>query len=148
MTPREAVEFFATKIEQQAKVEKISLTEAEKLMLRFSEVESDGVHDVRLAAQFENEDKTDEFEEKMSGLLVRAYEHEQREPAQVQQWKNAKDTMLNHDYYIWCMIWSVFPETGPKISFGKRSSLKDYLIYTAIGLAIVATLVLLSLNSR
>ena len=70
MTPREALEFFATRIELRAKSERVLLTESEKRVLRFSEVEPDGIKDLSLPAQFENDN---EFEERMGDLLLRAY---------------------------------------------------------------------------
>jgi hypothetical protein len=147
MTPRQAVEFFATKIEQQARSEDVHLTQSEKLMLRFSEVEPDGIKDAALAAQFEDDEKTNDHEEKMGQLLVRAYEQERDHPELRQKWTEAKDALKNHDYYIWVMAWNVFPETMPELPRGKPSKAIDYLIYIAVGLTVVAALVYFSLTS-
>lgn len=148
MTSREAVEFFASKIELQAKSEGVHLTQAEKLMLRFSEVEPDGVKDLALAAQFEDDDKANEYDERMGALLLRSYEAEQNTPELNRQWIEARNALKGHDYYIWVMVWEVFPETMPNVLKRKPSSTVDYLLYIAVGLAVVGTVVYFALSSR
>lgn len=125
------------------------MTQAEKLMLRFSEVEPDGVKDLGLAAQFEDDDKTNEYDERMGALLLGAYEVEQNTPELNRQWIEARDALKGHDYYIWVMVWEVFPETMPNILRKvKPSSIVDYLLYVVVGLAVVGIAVYFAFNSR
>ncbi len=148
MTAREAVEFFATKIEEQAKRENVLMTGPKRMLLRFSEVEPDGINNPELASLLGEDDKEDEFDDLMGNLLLRSYEREQGSPELLQKWNAARDGLRNHEYYIWTMVWYVFPETMPDVKLGKPSSVTDYLLYVAIGLAVVAIAIYFGFNSR
>lgn len=147
MTAREAVEFFASKIEQQAEVEHVSLTKGQKLLLRFSEVEPGAVKDPRVGEQFGSDDD-DEFEETMGELLVHAFELDEQNPGMLATWMEAKEAIKGHDFYIKVMVWDVFPELMPKLKLGKPSTVLDYLIYIAVACAVVAVVFYIALRSR
>ena len=148
MTPREAVEFFANKIEQQAAVENTPITKEQKLLLRFSEVEPGAVNDPRVAEQFASDEENDAFDNRMRELLVHAYDLDQQIPANLTVWKEARDAITDHDFYIQVMVWEVFPELMPRIKIGKPSSVLDYLMYILFACALVAIVVYLALRSR
>ena len=148
MTPREAVEFFANKIEQQAAAENMPLTKEQKLLLRFSELEPGAVNDVRVAEQFATDEENDAFENRMGELLVNAYDRDQQSPANLTIWRGARDAIKDHDFYIQVMVWEVFPELMPRVKFGKPSSALDYLMYILFGCAVVAVVVYLALRSH
>lgn len=142
MTPREAVEFFATKIESQAKAENVQLTDVEKLMLRFSEVEPDGLNDKGLFEQFDRDYEMDTYEQKMGDLLLRAYETDKVVPAMWTKWDEAKVSLGEHDYSILAMIWKVYPENNPfpPTPPRKPSTIWDHLIYVVVAICIVGIL--------
>ena len=148
MTPREAVEFFARKIEDEATRENRRLTDSEKQTLRFSEVEADEWNDGKLPSLLEDEAKADEYENRMGDLLVIAYQREISNPIACATWEKAKAALIDHGYYIWATLWRVFPETKPHLTGdGKPGSLTDYLIYVLVGVAVVVVVVYVALRS-
>ena len=140
MTPREAVEFFATQIEQQARTEDVHLTDVEKLMLRFSEIEPDGWNDRILWEQFDRDYEMEDYEQKMGDLLVRSYDRKKSDSTLGVRWKEAKSAMGKHDYYIWLAVWRAFPETEPGLPIPQPTTVKDQVIYLAVALAVIAVL--------
>lgn len=146
MTARESVEFFARKIEQQAQSENVLLSDVEKRMLRFSEIEPDGVNDRQLCADFDREYDMDNYEQKIGDLLVRAYERDKYSPNELDQYPVAKSALGDHDYYIWFALWRIFPESRPGLPPRTPSSLQDNLIYLAVAFAVVAVLLYFVLN--
>lgn len=86
----DAKRFFVEKVVKQAQIEGVSLSEAERTMLSWSESDPDFVVDPqlpdRLAAQISDE----EYEKKMTGLLVRRLADEVgQDPGAEAKWKQA-----------------------------------------------------------
>jgi hypothetical protein len=146
MTSREAVEFFALKIKQEAARENVLLTHVEQLMLR-SGVDAEGGEDPKLYDQFEQQSNDDEFESKTASLLLHAFARERGENASTEEWEQAKSALGGFDHYILVTVWRAFPELKPNFSpVRKPSSISDQLIYLAIALAIVGILLCFGLR--
>jgi hypothetical protein len=103
MTASEAVEFLANRIEQQAAAEDAQLTDIERKMLRWSEVEPGACKDLDVSESFEDDFDTDEWEQKIVRFAKRAYVADNRNPATAQFWTDAKIALRGHDYYLLTM---------------------------------------------
>jgi hypothetical protein len=103
MTASEALEFLANRIEQQAVSEGTLLTEIERKMLRWSEVEPGACKDVDISGRFERDFDADEWEEKIVRLAKRAYVADDKNPSAAQFWADARIALRGHDYYLLTM---------------------------------------------
>ena len=104
-TQTEAKRFFVEKVIQRATNEGVSLSAAERWMLRFSE--SDPAFDVdasrvdELAAQMSDE----EYEAKIAGLLERSFAADIAADAGARAvWQQAHSVLAQGDHYIQIMI--------------------------------------------
>ncbi len=110
-TAREAKDFFAGKIIEQAKRENTPLSEAEQKMLLFTESECDARPEMlEWAERLEAECDAANYESKIAGLLKRAYERDVAPTKQVsaedakQEYRDAYKVVSTEDHYIRIMI--------------------------------------------
>ena len=104
MRSQDAITFLVAKLEEQARLDGVLMSDVERRMLRWSEVEPDGVHDLALNEQFASDCDTDEYEAKIALLLSRARDRDSRDPIQKSRWRDAKAALKGHDYYLMVML--------------------------------------------
>src|SRR4051812_34837749 len=102
MTPQAAVEYFAQRVEAQAKSEGLVLSPPEKRMLRWSEVTPGLEASAELNDAFEAACDTDEYEERVAGLLKRAKRDSGAAEAAI--WEEAVQALRDQDAYILVML--------------------------------------------
>jgi hypothetical protein len=130
-----AKQFLISRVVDEAKVEGVPLSEIETKMLYFTEVHPSLPDMYEVNAEFERNYDSDEYERKITGLLKRARDHDQRSDVQGQQWRDAIDALRDEDHYLLVMIYRAFPEYRKAILPTHR--VRDYLIYIAIGIGVV-----------
>jgi hypothetical protein len=93
-------------------------------------------------AEFERNYDAAEYEDKVSALLRDARDRDSHpSPVREQQWKDALDVLKKEDHYILVVVRQAFG-VGSAASGGKR--LRDLLLYVAIGVGLVLTVILAS----
>ena len=144
MDPVAAKQFLISKVVEQADLERKPLCEVETKMLYFSQVHASLPDISGINARFERECDPDEYEEMITGLFRRARQRD-RELSTVQagQWDESIDALKNEDHYILVMLHAAFPEYGRLIS--PSHHVRDYVIYIAVGIALVVIIVGLAL---
>jgi hypothetical protein len=101
----DAKKFFVDKVIAQACKEGSPLSEAQKYMLNWTEVEEGFEIDDRLSEIFHSETTDKEYEERISSLLKHAYHDDISVDASAKQtYRNAYKAMKNNDHYILIMI--------------------------------------------
>ena len=101
----EAKQFFAQRVITQAKMEGVSLSEAERYMLSWSESDPEFTPNYELAAKVDKEIPQDKYEAKIRGLLERAYRHDiQTDPLAETRYREAYKTLKQGDHYILIMV--------------------------------------------
>ena len=133
LTP-DALEFLAQAVEQQASLEKVTLAPAERQMLRWSEVEPGAFNDPAASVEFERNYNSSEYEARVTDLLRRARERITTSHYN-QAWSDAVEALKGHDYYLLVMLRQSDGGSANNKAAG-RSSLRDNLIYLAVGLGI------------
>lgn len=131
-----AKQFFISRVIAEADFERVNLSELEKKMLYFTEVHPTlpDIYDVN--AEFERDYDSDEYEAKIARLLKNARNRDSRcDPNSEQVWKDALDTLKNEDHYILVLLYCAFPEYRKSLLPTHR--VRDYMIYIAIGIALV-----------
>jgi hypothetical protein len=104
-TADEAKQFFIEKIVAEAERQAVSLSANERAMLNWSEVEPGCVADPELAEALAREISDDDYEAKISRLLVGAYEHDLgADGAAKDAYRRAYSVLKNGDYYLLVMI--------------------------------------------
>jgi len=104
-TQSEAKRLFVEKVVSQARLEGISLSEAERTMLSWSESDPDFVVDPELPGRLAAEISDEEYETKIAGLLARCFAVEVgQDPGAEAQWKQAADVLRQGDHYIAIML--------------------------------------------
>lgn len=96
-TAQSAKEFLVSKVWEEAQKENVSLSGAERKMMYYS-VEERTVADA-VMGQFDDDDVSDAFEEKVSSLLTRAYEGSGDKGS----FENAFQTLAQGDHYLGVM---------------------------------------------
>src|SRR4051812_7072053 len=104
MFAQEAIDFLVSRIQQQSNLDGVPLSDVELQMLRWSENEPEGVRGQELNDQFEAEYESGEYENKISGLLSRAYQHDQTNPANRARWANVGEALKGRDFYLLVML--------------------------------------------
>lgn len=130
-----AKQFLISKVVEEAEFEHISLSEVEKKMLYFTEVDPSLPDIYEVSAEFERDYDSDEYEVKITGLLKNARDRDQRQSPGHGQWQDAIDALKAEDHYILVMVYSAFPDYRKSILPTHR--VRDYVIYIAIGIAVV-----------
>jgi hypothetical protein len=130
-----AKEFLISKIIEEARIKHVVLSETEKKMLYFTEVQPSLPDIYEVHAEFERNYDSDEYEAKIAGLLRNARTRDQDESAaQAQEWKDALDALKKEDHYILVMVQQAF---GAGSATGDEHRVRDFLIYVAVGVGIV-----------
>jgi hypothetical protein len=135
-----AKQFLISRVVQQAESERAPLSEVERKMLYFTEVHPSLPDIYEVNAEFEKSYDADEYENKVTGLLKRASDYDQKQSdIQGLQWRDAIDALKHEDHYILVMIYRAFPEYRKAILPTHR--VRDYLIYVAVGVGLVLLII-------
>jgi hypothetical protein len=137
-----AKEFLISRVVQQAGLERAMLSEVERKMLYFTEVHPSlpDIHEVN--AEFERDYDADEYEAKIAGLLRNARNRDRNESAaKEQEWEEALDALKKEDHYLLVMVRQAFSGASPTTG----SRLRDFAIYSAVGIGLVLILYLASI---
>jgi hypothetical protein len=137
-----AKEFLISRVVQRAGLERAMLSEVERKMLYFTEVHPSlpDIHEVN--AEFERDHDADEYEAKIAGLLRNARNRDRNESgAKEQEWEDALDALKKEDHYLLVMVRQAFSGASP--TTGNR--LRDFAIYSAVGIGLVLILYLASI---
>ncbi len=139
-----AKQFLISRVLGEADLEKVHLSEVEKKMLYFTEVHPSLPDIYEVNAEFERDYNSDEYELKIAGLLKNA---RKRATAvdQERSWHDALEALRQEDHYILVMASQAFGSSGD-LSENKHPA-RDFLIYIAIGIAVVLILVWLARDS-
>jgi hypothetical protein len=131
-----AKQFLIARVIEEAEVEHVGLSDVEKKMLHFSEVHPSLPDIYEINAEFERDYDSDEYEAKVVGLLKNARERESRSfPLREQEWNDAIDALKQEDHYILVMVYCAFPEYRKALR--PTHHVRDYIIYIALGIAVV-----------
>ena len=104
-TQTEAKRFFVDKVVAQARVEGVTLSNAEREMLSWSESDPEFVVDPELPERLADEVSDEDYERKIVGLLSRCFKTEvERTPEAEAQWKQAASILRQGDHYILVML--------------------------------------------
>jgi hypothetical protein len=104
-TARNALDYLANRIVDEAKLEDSPLSEIERKMLYFSETDS-GLRDpAKVSAEFERTCDPSAYERKISSLIRRITTRDQRQdPAAHAAWNDAVLKLCDGDYYLLVLI--------------------------------------------
>lgn len=135
MNTREAKDFFAQRVAEQAALEGVSLSELEKRMMYFTESDADSCTDpTELNDEFEAQYETPEYEAKMSTLLHHAYTRLKREDiAKLGLWDEAMGVLKRGDHYF-LVLWGVTPRSAHRV--------RDLFTYIGIGVLVIVAIYL------
>ena len=140
MDSADAKQFLISRVIEEADLRGVNLSEIERKMIYFTEVHPSlpDIYDVN--AEFERNYDSDEYEAKIAGLLKSARDRNRREsPGREQEWKDALHALRKEDHYILVMVSQAFG-SGPGRLSGDEPRTRDFLIYIAIGIAVVLIL--------
>ena len=131
-----AKQFFISKVIDEAKFERVKLSEVERKMLYFTET-SPSIPDLyEVNAEFERDYDADEYEDKVTALLKNARERDrQTSPTLEKDWNDALEILKKEDHYILVMLYSAFSEYRDSLLPTHR--VRDYVIYIAVGISLV-----------
>jgi hypothetical protein len=114
----------------------VRLSDVEKKMLYFTEVYPSLPDIYEVNVEFERNYDADEYEDKIVGLLKRARTHEAGQSDQYEgMWADAISALKHEDHYILVMVYRAFPEYRKSLLPTHR--VRDYVIYIAVGIAVV-----------
>jgi hypothetical protein len=131
-----AKQFLISKVIEEAEFEHVLLSEVERKMLYFTEVHPSLPDIYEVNAEFERDYNSDQYEAKIMGFLKSARDRDQRQSlGQSQQWRDAIEALKEEDHYILAMVSRAFPDCRKSILPTHR--VRDYVIYIAIGIAVV-----------
>ena len=100
-----AKEFLIAKIVLEAELEGAPLSEIERKMLYFSEVEHEPPDLIEVNEQFEKEFDSQEYEAKIAGLIKRAYARDRAASGdESRRWFDEIATLSKEDHYILVMV--------------------------------------------
>jgi hypothetical protein len=136
MNPIAAKQFLIDRILEEADLEHLHLSDVEKKMLYFTEVHPSLPDIYQIKAEFERDYDSDEYEAKVVSLLKRARDRDNRSSSSPeQQWNDAIDALKQEDHYILVMVYCAFPEY--RRALRPTHHVRDYIIYIAVGIAVV-----------
>jgi hypothetical protein len=123
MNAREAKDFLVEQVAEQARLDNVSLSQIEKRMMYFVENDPTSCEDpFGLNVEFEAQCDTPEYENKISGLLSRAYKRLKTEdPEKVSQWDDALRTLYAGDHYLPVMWHGRHPQQSQARRKSKRT---------------------------
>jgi len=141
MDPKDAKQFLISRVIQQAESEHAPLSDVEKKMLYFTEVHPTIPDIYEVNAEFERNYDSYEYEAKIAGLLRNARDQDRRKASGEQTWNDALDALRKEDHYILVMVAQAFsPASGT--AEGEQHRVRDFIIYVAVGVAVVIVVVL------
>jgi hypothetical protein len=136
MDANAAKQFFISKVVAEAEFERVKLSEVEKKMLYFTEAHTSLPDTYEINAEFERDYDSDEYEAKISRLLKNAFNRDSdSSQACEREWKDALEVLKTEDHYILVLLYRAFPEY--RTSLLPTHRFRDYVIYIAIGIAVV-----------
>jgi hypothetical protein len=136
MDPTAAKQFLISRVIEEAATEQVNLSDVERKMLHFTEVHPSLPDIYEVNAAFERDYDSDEYETKITRLIKNARDSDDRaSPRQGQMWDDALNALKSEDHYIPVMVYRAFPEYRKLLVPTHR--VRDYLIYTAIGIGVV-----------
>lgn len=149
----QAKKFFIERIISQARNENINLSEAEKYMLGWTEVEPNFKIDDALTAEFYKETTDKEYEKKITHLIRNAYKTDISITNQNKElYEEAYDVLNKGDHYILVMITEALYGGLPNDDFEavpEANPIKDRLLLilaaTAIGVTLFGSLILMEI---
>src|ERR1017187_9739998 len=98
MGSKAAKQFLISRVIEEARMEQVSLSEIEKKMLYFTEVQPSLPNIYEINAEFERDYDSDEYEAKIAGLLRNARGRDRHSsPTREQEWRDALDALKNED---------------------------------------------------
>jgi hypothetical protein len=101
MRVREAKDFLVQQTAEQAALENVPLSDLEKRMMYFTEVDECPEDPIALNDAFEAQYDTEEYEAKVSKLMHHAHSRIKKEnPEAARQWKEAIKELSKGDHYI------------------------------------------------
>jgi len=104
-TQSDAKRFIVEKVIEQAKIDGINLSDAERYNLSWAESYPDFKVDYKLADALEDEISNDKYEAKVAGLIRNAFERDMDKYPDVKSlYKEAYDKMNEGDHYIFIMM--------------------------------------------
>lgn len=112
-TPAAAKQFLIQRVLEQAGQEGVSLSEPERYMLGFSEVNGPPPDRAKVG-QFDEQCDSDEYEAKIAGLIRRAHAADKRR-GQDASWTDALKALSGEDHYILVMV----GQAGLKVPISK-----------------------------
>jgi hypothetical protein len=102
---RSAKKFLIGQILIEADREDVPLSELERRMLEFSEVEKTPQDFAELNAEFESEHDSDEYEEKIASLIRNRFDGLTAiQSLELDRWNEAVSTLASEDHYLLVMI--------------------------------------------
>ena len=105
MTPHDARHFLIDKIVAQAEREGVPLSDNERKMLDWSEVEPGCVADPQVAEALANEISDQDYEKKIKGLLAATYRSDvAATPDAKDAYREAYSVLKKGDYYLLVML--------------------------------------------
>ena len=114
-TEKDAKEFFVGQVLAQAVMESSPLAEDEEYMLWFSA--DDEEHNDELVSRFERERDPDAFEQRMSGMLRRAFARAREVDADAEaMWTDGYEVLRKGDHYLVMLLKPVLqPSTADRL---------------------------------
>ena len=138
MDPATAKQFLISKVIEEAALESVALTDVEKKMLQFTEVNSPPPNVYEIAEQFDRECDSDEYEAKIAALLKNARERDTKNSTLAeQQWKDALESLRKEDHYILVMAAEAFRRNA---TLGHKYQSRKYLVYIAVAVSMALVL--------
>lgn len=132
MKVHEAKDFLVQQTAEQAALENVPLTDLEKRMMYFTETGECPEDPIALNDAFEAEYDTDNYEEKVSGLLRHAYARLKKEnPSSARTWDEAVQDLRKGDHYL-----LVFLDDAP-IGYASNQSLFGWSFWKLLGIGIL-----------
>jgi len=129
-----AKQFLISKVIEEAEIEGVALSDIEKKMPQFTEVNSPppDVHEGN--EQFEREYDSNQYEAKIAALLKNARARDAKNSAIAEPWKDALESLKKEDHYILVMCVEAF---GRDSALGSEYQGHKHLIYAAVLIGIV-----------
>ena len=140
MRAQDAMNRLIAKVEQQAALDGIVLSDLERKMLRWSEVEPDGIDDPSINDRFDSEYESDKYENKIASLLHHAYVRDSELANGKSEWDEIEHALQDKDYYLLMMLEQAVAQRKRRLA-GSQSTWRDNLIYLGIAFVVVVVLV-------
>jgi hypothetical protein len=138
-----AKRFLISKVLEQAEIEGVALSDVEKKMLQFTEVNSPPPDVYEVNDEFEREYDSDRYETEIAALLKNARERDAENSAvDEQQWKDALESLKKEDHYILVIAAEAF---GWDAALGSGYRRQKYVIYALVLICIALFLVMMHL---